>query len=105
MTLIKYNNVDQATAQLKKRGYIMQFHLTRLGIYSRATNKYYQPEDLTIDELYRFRGAIKTNFDTVIFALSCDDGSQGIIKAPGGSLPDLHLLSFMNKVKVREWQN
>ena len=105
MTLQKYKNVNQAIAQLSKRGYNLQFNLKTKGMFCMAKNKYYKPDELAIDELYRFRGPGETAFDTIIFALTTKDGSKGIVKAPGGTFPDLNLLSFMDKVKIKEWQN
>ena len=105
MTLQKYKDVNQAIALLSQRGYNLQFSLRSLGLYSRGTNRYYQQKDLTIDELYRFRNPKESAFDTILFASTCVDGSKGIIKSPGGDTPDLNLLSFMDKVKIKEWQN
>lgn len=99
MNLIKYNNLTNATTNLKQRGFNATYTFNEGGIIDPVTKKVYQSNDLNIIELHRFE---ENSGDVyVIFALESIDNKKGLIISSYATYTDMKLVSFMNKVKIK----
>lgn len=74
-----YENLIQALADLKQRGYTEDFNLSGdcLVCHKRAIGL--RPEDFRIDEYYRFEGDSNPDDSSIIFAITSDAGYHGTL--------------------------
>ncbi len=101
MPLTKYKSANEAIAHLKAQGYKRRFKLERTGMRCLYNQVIYRPGDLYIVEIHRFTDFFKTNFHISIFVIECNDQTKGMIISTHTDCPDLQLVSFLNKVKVK----
>jgi hypothetical protein len=74
-----YDDLLEAISGLKKRGYERDFNLSTDCIVCAVTDKKIYPDRFKIDNFYRFEGMSSTDDNSIIYALSLDDGTKGIL--------------------------
>ncbi|MDZ4712174.1 MAG: phosphoribosylpyrophosphate synthetase [bacterium] len=90
--------------QLRKKGYGNDFELTIEGMLSRHTKEVFQPEELTIERVYRFEGNSNPDDMAVMYGVASAGGTKGIIIDAYGTYYDDKLGDFLRKVKIQEVQ-
>jgi hypothetical protein len=74
-----YNTLSEALTDLKKRGYKEDFNLQPHCIECSALNLQWHPEKFTVDEYHRFEGMSDPDDNSIVFAISSDDGVKGTV--------------------------
>ena len=77
-----YDTVTQAVAELKKRGYTMDFNLKENCIVCHEEK--FNPNDFEIMEVYRFEGATDPADESIVFAIESNTGLKGILVSAFG---------------------
>lgn len=74
-----YNSLSEALTDLKKRGYTEDFNLQPHCIECPSLNIQWQPEKFAVEEFYRFEGMSNPDDNSIVFAISSDDGVKGTL--------------------------
>jgi hypothetical protein len=73
-----YGSLSEATNGLKARGYVYDFNLKPECIECPSLQLQLSPENFTIDEFHRFEGMSSTDDNSIVFAISSDQGVKGV---------------------------
>lgn len=74
-----YSTLSEAINGLKKRGYTEDFNLQPDCVHCQNLNLRWQPEKFTVDEYHRFEGMSNPDDNSILFAISSDDGVKGTL--------------------------
>jgi hypothetical protein len=74
-----YSTLSEAINDLKKRGYKEDFNLRPECVECPALNLQWHPEKFTVDEYHRFEGMSNPDDNSIVFAISSDDGMKGTL--------------------------
>jgi hypothetical protein len=74
-----YSTLSEAINDLKKRGYKEDFNLHPECVECTALNLQWHPEKFSVDEYHRFEGMSNPDDNSIVFAISSDDGVKGTL--------------------------
>lgn len=74
-----YTSLSAATNDLRARGYGYDFNLKPECIECPSLQLQLHPEMFTVDEFYRFEGMSSTDDNSIVFAISSDQGVKGVL--------------------------
>jgi hypothetical protein len=74
-----YTSLSEATNDLKKRGYTHDFNLKPDCIECSGLQLQLSPEKFTVDEFHRFEGMSSTDDNSIVFAITSDEGVKGVL--------------------------
>jgi hypothetical protein len=74
-----YTTLSEAINDLKKRGYTEDFNLQPHCLKCTSRNVQVHPEHFAVDEFHRFEGASNPDDNSIVFAISSDDGLKGTL--------------------------
>jgi hypothetical protein len=75
-----YETVTQAVSELAGRGYTLNFNLSAIGLTTDGHTDPLNPQQFTIDEVYRFEGDTDPADEMVVYAISAvDHGIKGVL--------------------------
>jgi hypothetical protein len=77
--MYSYNSLSEALTDLKKRGYSEDFNLQPHCLECHSRDLQYEPERFIVDEFYRFEGMSNPDDNSIVFAISSDDGVKGTL--------------------------
>jgi len=77
--MYNYNSLSEALDDLKRRGYKEDFNLKPHCIECAPLQLQWEPERFTIDEFYRFEGMSNPDDNSIVMAISSDDGVKGTL--------------------------
>lgn len=74
-----YVSLSEATNDLKTRGYHYDFNIQCGCIECPAIQLKLSPEKFTVDEFHRFEGMSSTDDNSIVFAITSDEGIKGVL--------------------------
>lgn len=74
-----YSSLSEATNDLKARGYVNDFNLKTECIECPGSQLQLSPEKFTVDEFHRFEGMSSTDDNSIVFAITSDQGVKGVL--------------------------
>jgi len=77
--MITYITITDALADLKKRGYTIDFNLTLVGKPNSNSHVALPGDRFEIAEVYRFEGETNPDDEAVIYAIESINGIKGIL--------------------------
>ncbi len=98
MRVKNYDSIVQAMEALKQKGYEENLQFVEGRLKNTKTGQWYQPEDLIIDEYHRFEGLSNPSDMSVLFAISCSDGTKGLVSSAYGAYGDRDFMEFMDQI-------
>src|SRR5438552_10460477 len=104
MSTAHYSSVRDAVQGLKERGFTDNLELAGNVLRAAGSGRSYTATELTIVEHHRFEGASDPDDMAVVYGLSSDDGTRGIVVDAYGIYADPRLSDFLKSVKIRENQ-
>jgi hypothetical protein len=63
--------ISQVLEKLQRKGYVENFKACKNGMRVIPMNIFVDPENLIVDEIFRFEGDTDLNEEAIIFALRC----------------------------------
>lgn len=73
-----YISLSEATNDLKARGYTHDFNVKPDCIECGGLQLQLSPEKFTVDEFHRFEGMSSTDDNSIVFAITSDEGVKGV---------------------------
>jgi hypothetical protein len=80
--------VNEVLDRLTQRGFTEDFRTRGDALITRRCPHAHAPEDLAVEEVYRFEGVSNPDEEAIIFALSCPDGVRGTFTVAYGPSMD-----------------
>lgn len=74
-----YDTVTEATEDLQKKGYTIDFDLVEDGVHSKELKKEWKAGEIEVVEFYRFEGMTNPGDNMILYALECKDGNKGLL--------------------------
>lgn len=96
----QYDTLSEATSELSKRGYTIDFNLVSDGIECRKTNEKFKAADFHIDEFHRFEGNSNPADMSIVFAVSTTSGKKGTLIDAYGTYSDSISAEVLKKIKI-----
>jgi hypothetical protein len=95
-----YESLIEALADLKSRGYTTAFETLQTCLYCGDLDIRLNPEEFTVDEVYRFEGDSSPDDNAIVYAITSDEGVKGtLVDAYGAYSANL---SFEMVQKLRD---
>ncbi len=96
------NSLVDAINELRSRGYVCDFILDSGVMLCKNKNSRFKPDELTIDEVFRFEGDSNPDDMSVLYGISAKDGTKGIVVDAYGTYEDESIGEFIKKVKINK---
>ncbi len=96
------NTLVDAINELRSRGYVCDFILDSGVMLCKDTNSRFGPDELTIEEIFRFEGESNPDDMSVLYGISALDGTKGIVVDAYGIYEDSSISEFIKKVKINK---
>lgn len=84
--------------KLEEDGYNVQFQATADGLVSLKSNKTYQPNEVKVENFYRFEGESNPDDSSIVYALAAGD-EKGTLTDSYGQYSDEHVAGFIKLVE------
>lgn len=102
MNFKKYPSLSRAAAALTKRGFADHFKFEDRRLKHRESGRLYEPNEVAIVEYHRFTPKKpETGKTSIVFALETFDQIRGLLVASYQAYGKVHLLEFMDRVKIK----
>jgi hypothetical protein len=95
-----YESLVDALADLKKRGYDADFETQTICLYCGDLDLRLNPEEFSVDEVYRFEEDSNPADNAVLYAISSSTGVKGTLVDGYGAYSDS--LSFEMATKLQQ---
>jgi|SRR6056297_3231147 len=93
------NMMREVVQYLREEGFTREFRVSARGIEDPRTRRIYQPEDLTIQRIYRFEGDNKLPNLDVLYALQARDGVRGWIAGARDGYPIKQITELVSRMR------
>jgi hypothetical protein len=80
-------------------GYTDDFKATEEGLKSLRTDKIYQPEEVAVDNFYRFEGISDPDDMSILYVIQTNDGVKGTLVDAYGTYASPEVNEFMLAVE------
>jgi hypothetical protein len=84
---------------LTKNGYSAQFKVVRGGLKSLSTEKVFRPDEVKINNFYRFEGESDPADNSILYAIETSDGEKGTLTDAYGIYNDANVSNFIKEVE------
>jgi len=97
-----YDDLLEAIKGLKARGYTLDFNLEKDCIICSYDNINSHPHQFEVDEYHRFEGMSSTDDNSIIYAITTDDGKKGTLITPYGVYAEGTTRSIVEKLTMKK---
>ena len=80
-------------------GYTQNFKMIEEGLQSLETEKIYSPEEVHINNFFRFEGHSDPSENAILYVIETDDGAKGTLTDAYGPYADPHIDKFIKEVQ------
>ena len=98
-----YGDLLEAIKGLKARGYTLDFNLEKDRIICSAPE--FHAHEFEVDEYHRFEGMSSTDDNSIIYAITTDDGQKGTLITAYGVYADGTTGSIVDKLTIKNRSN
>ena len=98
MEKVNMSSPVECLNSLVKSGYTTQFVATEKGLVSLATNKVYQPNEVKIENFYRFEGESDPADSSILYAIETAT-EKGTLTDSYGANNDGNVTKFIKEVE------
>ncbi|MDF1572778.1 MAG: hypothetical protein P1P82_14310 [Bacteroidales bacterium] len=95
----KYDTLSDATEQLLKKGYNINFQVNSAGKLSDNKDLEFEPAEVILKEVHRFEGMTNPADSSILYAVQTRSGEKGIVIDSNGADGSEVTSDFMNKVE------
>ncbi len=85
--------------ELVKDGYIDNFKIKDAQLYAPSNGRLYDSTEVEIDNFYRFEGSSNPDDNSVLYAISTNDGVHGMIVNAYGPYANEQVNNFIKNVE------
>lgn len=81
-----------------QRGYTENFRMEEEGLFAPSTEIHYLPNEVTIENFYRFEGASDPEDNAILYLLETHDGLKGMLVDSYGAEADKNIAEFIKAI-------
>jgi hypothetical protein len=96
---IEMDTLSNRMNYLKKKGYNEEFKIVGNKLQTGDGSQSFSPEQLTINEHYRFEGESDPGDMTVLYGIETNSGEKGVLVDAFGTYSDPAQVEFMQKIR------
>ena len=93
------NTLSSLTDTAFNKGYTDNFRIEEDGLYAPATDIHYLPNEVKIDNFYRFEGASDPDDNSILYCIETHDGVKGTLIDSYGANNDDLICEFIKEVE------
>ena len=93
------NTLSSLTETAFYKGYTDNFRVEEDGLYAPATDIHYLPNEVKIDNFYRFEGASDPDDNAILYCIETHDGVKGTLIDSYGANNDDLISEFIKDVE------
>ena len=93
------NTSSAVINKMVQEGYTELFKVEKGGLYAPSAEKYYQPEEVTIVNFYRFEGESDPGDSSILYVIETPDGLKGTLVDAYGAESATGVADFMGRVE------
>jgi len=93
------NTLTSCVNKVVKDGYTDNFKVTKEGLLSSSTEKYFKPDQVEVINFYRFEGQSDPADNAIMYVIETNQGQKGILIDAYGPYSDEKVTAFMNEVE------
>jgi hypothetical protein len=98
--MASYDTISQATNDLNRRGFDVNFNLKGDCITSQSLALILRPDEFEIVEFYRFEGMSDPADNAIVYAIQSKDGKKGVLVNAYGVYADEMTAEMAAKLKI-----
>ena len=95
-----YETLSEAVDDLQKQGYTDELKFKFDCLECESTKKSYGADDFQVDSFYRFEGMSDPDDNSVVYAISSNDGRKGMLIDAYGVYSDPISIELIEKLKM-----
>lgn len=95
-----YDTLVETINALKKEGYTKDFNLKHDRIECSETKSTYTTPTFQVDRFFRFEGESNPDDNSILYAITAEDGSKGLMVDAYGVYADSISDDMLNKLKM-----
>jgi hypothetical protein len=99
------NTLSALVNKVVKNGYTDSFKVTKKGLYSNATDRYFTPAEVHVENFYRFEGESDPADNAIMYVIETSDGLKGTLIDAYGAYSDDSVNKFMQEVEDMNKKN
>jgi hypothetical protein len=96
-----YTTVSEAIEGLKARGFTTDFEFINGQFRGFKDGRFFNADELTIVEHYRFEGISNPDDESIVFAIESNDGVRGVLVDAYGLYANPELAAFLKNVAIQ----
>lgn len=86
--------------KMKEDGYKEDFQVTKKGMTTFNEDKYYQPDEVRVENFYRFEGTSDPGDNTILYVIETNDGTKGTLVDGYGAYASPEVSKFIVDVEA-----
>ena len=92
-------SLNDCQEEARKNGYTDEFSVRPEGLYSSETQQYYQPEEVRIENFYRFEGVSDPDDNSILYIIEIYNGPKGVLVDGYFIYSDTEVSEFIKRVE------
>jgi hypothetical protein len=93
------NTLTACVNKVVKDGYTDSFKVTKQGLYSCSTDKYFTPAEVKVINFYRFEGESDPADNTIMYVIETGAGNKGTLIDAYGPYADENVNTFIREIE------
>lgn len=93
------NTLSGITVSAVKKGFTENFSVEDGKLQSPSSGKAYTPQEVRIDNFYRFEGASDPADNAILYCMETNDGTKGMLIDSYGHDADVSISEFIKKIE------
>lgn len=94
----KMTTLSDLVNKAAKKGYVANFNVKANGMLWDSKDQYYDPEEVSVDDFYRFEGESDPADNAILYLVSTADGNKGTLIDAYGAYDDANASEFIRQV-------
>ena len=95
-----YATLSEAIEALKSQGYTEDFNLLEDCLQCKANSSKYFSQHFNVDKFFRFEGMTDPEDSSILYAITTDDGSKGLLVDAYGAYAQSISAELLQKLRV-----
>lgn len=91
--------LSEGTNMAVKKGFIESFKVVGKGLTTGSESKFYSPEEVRIDNFFRFEGYSDPMDNAILYLIETNDGVKGTLIDSYGAQADAKQSKFIHEVE------
>lgn len=96
----KMATLSDSVNHASKKGYTTDFRVKPNGMMWDSKDQYYDPEEVMVDNFYRFEGESDPGDSAILYLVSTVDGKKGMLIDAYGAYDDANVSDFIRRVEA-----